>query len=518
MQSEEFKNTMKKEYTYEESIQSEDFTSLSPEDFSTIVGTLIDTGFDRNEVSGVEKGISLANDKLTQDIDDYWRAVLHYYTANGWASLQRLRNPTGPNLSFVLESEEVEQEILHLRKSLVLAEKFDNPHLIAQILTNLGNAMDHVGRFVEAIYYWHWARTIIPGFGMAVGNLGFGLTHYARVVYDEGHKFLFCKFAYQYLVEGAMDKQAHGEARRGFIETAKMLANTYGHEKLVADFDLDDFSLGSSIIEKAYRKWCIDNSLFLNPLNDFIHANIVSHDCFFLPSITAGLDDPPLYHALYNQLKQEYATARYLLYEGISSGKPHFSDKGNLQVDTLDYAVYSLYTEKIKIAFRLCYSIFDKIAYFLNDYLEVGLQPDDVTFRKVWYQKGNRKLGLNRRLMESQNWALRGLFWLSKDLLTKESEFSSQILPESSQLVAIRNFIEHKSFMVIDMGESRRVHDEMTFQITREDLIDKTVVLMKMARAAMMYLSFAIQIEESKLEDKLTMPVYMQDMLHQFKT
>ena len=206
------------------------------------------------------------------------------------------------------------------------------------------------------------------------------------------------------------------------------------------------------------------------------------------------------------------------MYEGISSGKPHFSDKGNLQVDTLDYAVYSLYTEKIKIAFRLCYSIFDKIAYFLNDYLEVGLQPDDVTFRKVWYQKGNRKLGLNPHLMNSQNWALRGLFWLSKDLLTKESEFSSQILPESSQLVAIRNFIEHKSFMVIDMGESRRVHDGMTFQITREDLIDKTLVLMKMARAAMMYLSFAIQIEEKKREDKLTMPVYMQDMLHQFKT
>jgi len=177
-----------------------------------------------------------------------------------------------------------------------------------------------------------------------------------------------------------------------------------------------------------------------------------------------------------------------------------------------------LYTEKIKIAFRLCYSIFDKIAYFLNDYLEVGLQLDDVTFRKVWYQKGNRKLGINPRLMDSQNWALRGLFWLSKDLLTKESEYSSQILPESSQLVAIRNFIEHKSFMIIDMGESRRVHDEMTFQITREDLIDKTLVLMKMARAAMMYLSFAIQIEEKKSGDKLTIPVYMQDMLHQFKT
>lgn len=509
---------MKKNYTYEQARNLKDFIGLSPEVFCTIVGTLIDTGFEKMDISGVEKGISLANSESTGNFDDYWRAVLYYYTANGWSSLQRLRNPTGPNQNFLLESEEMEQEVLHLRKALVLAEKFDNPYLLAQILTNLGNAMNHVGRFIEAIYYWHWALRIIPSFGMAAGNLGFGLAHCARVLYDEGHKFLFCKFAYHYLLEGAMDKQAYTEARRSFIETAQVLADTYGKEKLVVDLDLNNFSLGSSKMEKEYRKWCIHNGLFLNPLNDFIHANIVSHDCFFLPSITARLNDPPFYHALYNQLKQEYATARYLLYEGITSGKPHFSDKGNLQIDTLDYAVYSLNTEKIKIAFRLCYSMFDKIAYFLNKYLKVDLQPDDVTFRKVWYEKGNRKLGLNPLLMNSQNWALRGLFWLSKDLLTKESEFLSQILPESAQLVAIRNFIEHKSFMISDMGDTDRVHDTLTFQITREDLINKTLVLMKSARAAMMYLSFAIHIEEKKSEHKLSIPIYMQDISQQFKT
>lgn len=155
----------------------------------------------------------------------------------------------------------------------------------------------------------------------------------------------------------------------------------------------------------------------------------------------------------------------------------------------------------------------------LNDYLKVGLQPNEVTFRKVWYEKGNRKPAqLNPLLLDSQNWALRGLFWLSKDLITNESEFSSQILPESTQLVAIRNFIEHKSFMVIDMGDSKRVHDGMTFQITREDLISKTLTLMKMARAAMMYLSFAIHIEEKKTQHAQTMPLYMHEMLQQFKT
>lgn len=510
---------MKENHAYEQAMKRGDFSDLSPEDFCTIIGTLIDTGFDRKEISGVEKGVSLAKSKSTEDFDDYWRAVLYYYTANGWASLQRLRNPTGPGTKFLLESEEVEQEILHLRKALVLAEKFDSAHLIAQILTNLGNAMDHVGRFIDAIYYWHWALTIIPDFGMAVGNLGLGLAHYATVLYDEGHRFIFCKFAYNYLLEGGKSKQVYIEARRGFDETAKILADRYGHEKLVAELDLNSFSLGGSKTEKAYREWCISNSLFLNPLNDFVHAEIVSHDCFFLPGIAAGLDDPPLYHTIYNQLKQEYVTARYLLFEGISGGKPHFSDKGNLQVDTLDYAVYSLHAEKIKISFRLCYSIFDKIAYLLNDYLEVGLEPNEVTFRKVWYKKGNSKPPQpNPLLIDSPNWALRGLFWLSKDLTTNESDFSSKILPESTQLVAIRNFIEHKSFMMIDMGDNKLVHNGMTFQITREDLISKTLTLMKMTRAAMMYLSFAIHIEEKKTQHMQTIPVYVHEMLHRFKT
>ena len=155
----------------------------------------------------------------------------------------------------------------------------------------------------------------------------------------------------------------------------------------------------------------------------------------------------------------------------------------------------------------------------MNDYLKVDLQPNEVTFRKVWYKKGNHKPPeLNPLLLDSQNWALRGLFWLSKELNTNETEFSSQMLPESSQLVSIRNFIEHKSIMVVEIGESRLVHEGKTFQITRGDLISKTLILMKMARAATMYLSFAIHIEEKKTPHSQTVPIYMHKILQQFKT
>lgn len=510
---------MERNYTYEDALKLDQLPELSPEDFCGIVGLLIDTGFDRSEVDGVEKGMYFAQLSIVETFEEYWRGVLYYYTAIGWASLQQLRHPTRPDLQFSLESKEREQEIGCLRKALSLVENYDNPGLLAQILTNLGNAMDHVGRFVEAVEYWKWALHFVPDFGMAVGNLGFGLFHYAKVLYDEGHRYVFCKFAYHFLLQGAAADDVYPSAKKGFLETAKILTDRYGHDNLVSEMDLNSFSLGDTEPEQEYRRWCMEENLFLNPLNDFVRASIVSNDCFFLPGMTAKLNDPPVYHAIYNQLKQEYASARFLLYEGITQHQPHFSDKGNLQMDTLDYAVYSFNTEKIKIAFRICYSIFDKIAYLLNDYLEVGLPPHQVNFRRVWYKKGNQKPPeLNPLLLDSQNLALRGLYWLSKDLLSTEAEPASGILPEAQKLVAIRNFIEHKSFMIVDIGTTQGVHDEMTMQITRSDLVKHTLTLMRMARAAMMYISFAIHIEEQKKVKGITVPYYMPTMPQEYKT
>ena len=92
-----------------------------------------------------------------------------------------------------------------------------------------------------------------------------------------------------------------------------------------------------------------------------------------------------------NQLKQEFASVRFLFYEGINNSKPHFSDKDVVLMDTLDYSDYSFSLEKIKIAFRVCYSIFDKISYFINIYLNLGLDKNRVSFRTVWYNYLDKK-------------------------------------------------------------------------------------------------------------------------------
>lgn len=510
---------MKQDYTYEDLVGMESLPSLAPENIFDLLGLIFETARERSDQAGLEKGIALAGKTDTSGYNNFQFAVYYYYLGNAWGYLQRIKSPGGPDNTFVLESIELSNEIVCLRKALGFAEKAGEnaKGVLTQILTNLGNAMDHVGRFVEAVSYWHKAMTVWPDFGMAVGSLGFGLAHYARVLYDEGHRFLFCQYAYYYLLTAVQSKEVYMEAKQGFLETAKIVEDRYGREQLLTPAELDKFSLGRSKNEKTYRQWCIAHSLFINPLNDFIHANIVAYDVFFLPAITAPREQPPVYHTIYNQLKQEYVSARFLFYESVHPGKPHFSDRDNLQMDTLDYAVYSLSSEKMKIAYRLCYSLFDKIAYLINEYFKIGLDPGGVSFKKIWYQTKNKERIINPVLMDSQNWALRGLYWLSKDLIEGDTDFALSILPEAQQLSGIRNYIEHKSFRLVNIGEMGVFENGLTMQISRYEMEEKTMVLMKMARAAIMYLSFAINIEEQKSVKGPAMPIHFNGLDHQFK-
>lgn len=116
-------------------------------------------------------------------------------------------------------------------------------------------------------------------------------------------------------------------------------------------------------------------------------------------------------------------------------------------------------------------------------------------YRKIWQIKGKP----NPVIMERQNWALRGLFWLYKDFFDKE-ELHSYLEPEAQELSTIRNFMEHKSFKIIEFGNSEISKDGFTYIIDRDSFVDKTFKLMKTIRAAIIYTSLFINIEESKKE------------------
>jgi hypothetical protein len=226
-----------------------------------------------------------------------------------------------------------------------------------------------------------------------------------------------------------------------------------------------------------------------------------------LPSFVAPIDAPPTLLGFYNQMKQEFVSARWFLYEGLHADAVHFSDRRVKLYKTLDYPSYSLAVERTKAAFRIAYSIFDKVAFFINEYMDLQIEPVRVNFRTVWYDEAalkKKKFVLRQTLEQSENWPLRGLFWLGKDLFDENVRGVTE--PDAQELNAMRNHLEHRYFKVHEILVPRRspdapvdiFHDRLAYSVQRESFEKKTLRLVKLARAALIYLPLGTHREEGR--------------------
>lgn len=492
------------------------FDSKSPQEILSILGNLFETSKETNDLDRLLKSIEIANSVNYDKFNNHTEATLNYFLGNAWSYVQQLRHP---DTNFAFESDEVDKQIIYYRKALDLMRNLDDKYIICQILTNLGNLFSHIGRIVEAQEYFNLCLDIDNQFGMAIGNRGFGLFHYARVIHEPTHQFIFMQYARRDLLKSSILNDVYQEAQHAFYKTAKHIESAFPVEILDDFKDFDNCYEGLENEEIDYRQWCAENRLFINPLNDVLTNSIVAHDCLFTPSVVLKFDEKPIYQTIFNQLKQEYVSARFLFYESLFTDSVHFSDKGVTLMDALDYSAYSLSVEKTKIAFRVCYSIFDKIAYFINLYLKLENPPDRVTFRNIWYNKLQKNQGVNEIIAQSDNWALRGLYWLSKDLYDKE--FETTIEPQAKEIATIRNYMEHKSFKVVESFNQEWSKKTETYEIDRDLFAEKTIKVIKLSRSALMYLSFMIYEEESKRETNrkgTTLPMEFNYIRDEYKT
>jgi tetratricopeptide (TPR) repeat protein len=464
------------------------------------LGRLIDAAFDRRELEGFAHALNLAGEFSNRRLTPQQQITLHYFVGNIWSSIKFLKRAGTPD-SWSWEQEEIEYEITNFRLALNHPD-FNNTeeYRKCQILTNLGNLLDNVGRFVEAQEYWRRALQIMPNFGMGLGNRGSGLFVYARAI-PRRHDSIAMLDAAQTMVDAALrSRMIHSAAREYF---SKQKSQIEGLLRLNASakhtFDFYK-SLGPGETERRYRRWCLSNCLFLNYLNDVDETAWASADNVMLPTITRPIGEPLQFEGLYNELKQGFVSARYLCFDAMPPKRVHFSDKRVVLYDTLDYPSYSIAVEKLKAAYRIAYSIFDKIAFFLNSYLRLGIKEYQVTFRTIWYDNRRRDKGLRSEFTNRHNWALRGLFWLGKDLFEDADGFRKAIEPDAQELKIIRDHIEHKYLKVVQFEPppflTDPFRDTLAFKISRGDLHAKTLRVLKMARAALLYLSVAIYWEE----------------------
>jgi len=475
---------------------------LSNADAFKFIGQLIDQASDAQEADLVSHALDLAEQLEARGLSAPEVSLLDYFRSNAWACRYQKRYRERQAL-WEFEQPEVEQQVFLLRRAIHSAGFAElEPIRRCQILTNLGNQFDTLGRFVDARACWSAALAIDPHFWMARGNRGRGLMFYAAALYDSNQRGLFALHAHRDLAEAAehVDAFPHlGDStlRKLFADEAGQIAQRFDLRSINEQYRPDDWPLGNDSIEQTYRHWCLKNTLFLNPLNDVERVPVAAKDILNLPDFALPAGEPPVVTGMYNELKQLFASARWLLWEGSHSTELHFSDHGVQLFNTLDYPSYGLAVEKVKVAFRMSYSVFDKIAYFLNFYLGLNIPERQVSFRTIW--KDNDGAPLRDSVANSENWPLRGLYWLSKDLFEKSS--NNTIEPEARALAVLRNHLEHKYVKVHEQwapipGKDDPFYDPLAYHILRSELERKTERLLQLVRSALVYLSLAMHRKE----------------------
>lgn len=476
----------------------------------------IDAADDASNEAALLDALNLT-DQIEPLCDAAHASLVLYARSNAWDALRQVRRT--PQNIWSWEQPELVQQIYWLRASVQHPGYTQLPHHDkAKIRCNLGNVLSAAGRFVDALTEWRMALTEQPELGMAHGNMGKGLLSYAHALYDDGHAVFFLQYArrelHAALVGGiGHDGATYAEALDDFTSVWHSV-DTKLRALGVEECELENYSLGSSKRERAYREWALGMRLFLNPLNDLLTESVAAQDVLMLPSHqvrSGGIT----FLSFYNQLKQEYAFARWNLFEGTRRHPLHPADRRLSLTFNADYALYSMSIEQVKTAYRCAYSLFDKIAYFINYYWKLNIPERSINFRSVWNEstKGTETPTVREVFESSENLPLRGLFWLSKDLFDKK--LKDVALPEARDLDTLRHHLEHKNVKVVDSlalygAQTEPFLDRLAHQIVREDLEQKALRLLQLARAALIYLSLAMEVEERRESEAvggLIMPI-----------
>lgn len=429
-------------------------------------------------------------------------APIFYYIGTGKGILADNYRRIQGDENALISKQYRKQSLYYMRKALGLLEDFgEDKTLLLMIYTNYANQLDSCGRVIEALRIYRKAINISPYFAMAVGNYGRALQFYANLVNDSGHyKYLHC-YAYQAIRRALnmKDINMHQQAIECFNKIIEEYESLQPKEHLSEPIVFDDFDLGTHE-EKAYRMWCLYNHLFLNPLNDLIEQEpAFAHDPLTITEYTEYVDtsnpnsnkdnNPPKWFCMLNQLKEEYTYARFLCYEGTEKVRElHYADKNvKLSLASYDYVNYSIRLEQLKSAFRTLFSMFDKIAFIINAFWDLGFNERQADASHVFSSEN----------YPQNNFALTALYWSYCEFSEKFGKADS---PFERDLKILRNALEHKFVKIHEYSYDTKlqIEEDGFYHISEEEMGKQTLRLLELVREWIMELVYAIGIEESK--------------------
>jgi tetratricopeptide (TPR) repeat protein len=460
---------------------------------------------EESDIGRVKEAISHL--RILCDSDPRNKAVYCYNLGNAFntmAGYQISRNKRALNESIIHNLETAKdyyQESLEINAS--------QPH----VWINKGNIFQNLGRYFEAIECYDRAILLQNDHYNAWACRGLTCWHLSQIISDEEDRGLLFHHAMIYL---AIEMALHPDNQ--IDKNTRKLVNTYiERNKIKIDYPelvkeqmprkislfgerFNVLSLNEDGFQAFYYTFCQERRLFLNTHFDCSDCDLTTKDLLSVGFVASISDAKRPYELMkrWYSLLDEYKTARFFL--TLSQYKHQdfaFLDKQRYEPD---YSLnYIQNVETLKYAFLIMMGIYDKIAFFLNYYDELGLSDDSINF---W---GSNSIFNQRPIVENDNW--------NHNIVAMDSIRRDLEKKELRKMVDVRNYIVHRYFVLHDIVNIKDLtypYDPNNTQIDNPDyhmdiheFFNLTIRALRNVRDMLFSLSFYISENESKKEEEL---------------
>lgn len=240
-----------------------------------------------------------------------------------------------------------------------------------------------------------------------------------------------------------------------------------------------------------YRKWCLDNHMSLTEHGLYCKCIASSKDNLTIFENTIGNQTIVSMELVLNRLKSEFGFARHLYYEYLHNNQWTEADTEQGFSQLFNDEILGLNIERIRMAFRICFGILDKIGVAIFDLLNLEKQKHEMIYFHSFWDKTPERIIFFQNI---KNNGLVALYSIANDLNPSKMHKG-----ELSFYKKWRNLLEH-DFMIIhknnfpeDLYGSYQGFKKQIEFVNEHEFLESLTHVLQLTRSAIFSFVFAVR-------------------------